>query len=252
MAEIIIQVRNSPNPLGFQDGDIVHAHNDTFLLWDHTQKLASHRKEQGGFFKSKNSMAYQMLNVVSEFRFERVSRIEVKKVNLADSSEYLISGNLNEYGEAIDLPQFIARRKSGGVAPMFGREHNAVWFGGTTNVTLPKLHTLWNNVITPRTGKTYQQHKRRSHNNGTLKGYLVLEMEDFTNVRRGRLEEADIDSTDPENPITLARRRRQIDWRNMAGINGAMIDDVLNRQRRVDVDRNTVRREADIVRIKTR
>lgn len=39
MPQIIIQIGDSPNPNGFLDNDIIHAWNDTFLLWRYTQIL---------------------------------------------------------------------------------------------------------------------------------------------------------------------------------------------------------------------
>ena len=252
MAELIIKIGDSPNPLSFRDEDVVHAHNDTYLLWQATQRITDHRKVLGGFFKPTTSMAFKRMEAVRQYKFERISRTEIKRITLADLSEETLSATPNADGEAIDVPQYIARRKAAGKLAMFGTEGRAIWFGGRTDASLTKLSTLWTDTITPETGLLESNHKQKweGYSNHFRKRWLVVVTDDFSNSRRSVIEESDIDLTDPENPITLAIRRHKVAWRSLSGLSAQDIADIANPNTRVDVDRGTVRSQASIVEVK--
>lgn len=316
MTELIVHIGDSPNPLGFKDGDVMHAHNDTYLLWQHTQRITDHRKEGGGFFKPIDCMACKRLEAVSEYKFQQISRTEIKRITLSNMSEEILTGPEfdvviggkdlyvtfpelilhRSYGrkpqkitallsaadtlgpvqfnqdtgvllvnglpkawtthlvnfQTIYVKEYIARRKASGKKPMFGTESSIVWFGGRTDAGLVKLSTLWTDVITPETGFQEADHKQQKYNSPFLRRHLVVVTTDFDNVRRGTIEEPDVDETDPDNPITLAIRKHHIDWRNMDGMSAKTIDDILNPRTKVEVKRDVVRVETDVVEVKTR
>ena len=151
MAELIIKIGDSPNPLSFRDEDVVHAHNDVYLLWQATQRITDHRKLPG-FFKRTDTMASKCMEAVRQYKIERINRTTIKRITLADMSEETLSATPNGRGQAIDVPQYMARRKAAGKLAMFGEEANAIWFCGSTDASLAKLSTLWTDTITPETG----------------------------------------------------------------------------------------------------
>ncbi len=234
---------------GYEDGDILHAHNDAYLLWQHTQSITDHRKVPGGFFKPIDCMACKRLEAVSQYKFQRISRTEIKRITLSDMGEETLSATPNVKNEAIDVPEFIARRKAGGKLPMFGSEDSVIWFGGHTSLT--KLSELWTDVITPETGLLEADHKQKTnYSHHFLKRYLVVVTTDFDEVRRGIIENTDVEYTNPGDAVLLAKRRHKVDWRNMSGMSAKTIADIEDTSVKVDVKRDVIRTESTIVEVK--
>lgn len=236
------------------DGDIIHAHNDIYLLWQHTQRIADHRKESGGFFKPLNCMACKMLETIYRYKFERVSVTEIKRIRLSDMREEILSEIPNTKNQVVHVPEYIARRKVAGKKPMFGTEEQAIWFGGRITVTLADLSTLWTNTITPETGLLEADHKQaRSYSTHFLRRHLVIVTTDFGNARRGILESRDIDETDPDNPVFIAERKHKIDWRADLSFSAATVARIDDRSDAVQVRRDLPKvDETVVVKIKAR
>ncbi len=251
MPEITIQIGDNPGVLGYEDNDIVQAENDTQLLWRNTQIVTDHRALPGGFFKPTNSLAYRRLRAFSKWMFERISATEIRRTLLSDMTSEILSNTPNAKEERIDLPLYMARRMAAGKRAMFGDEANAVWFEGTRQVTLDRLTTFWSNYVTPRTGLLAADHRQRNRSDRELSRYLVIVTNDFSNARASAMTEPHYDNTDPDNPVMLAKRRRNIDWRNLPSMEGADITRILDKRQRYSVRRDRVRTETDIVRVRT-
>lgn len=239
MPELTIQIGDSINPLGFKDGDIVHAMNDVQLLLRHTLLITDHRRIPGGFFKPVNSLAYMRLRGLSKWKVEGISDTEQRVTNLVTSEVIVKPARTKLY---------IQRRIAGGKKPMFGSQGNAVWFEGQRPISLSRLGKLWTDYITPRTGLRAADHRQRDYNTPHLKGYLVIVTNDFSNARREWLESPEMDETDPENSVMLRRRKRYMDWRNIPGISGDTIDQILDRRQRVAIRRDLIRDEIALAR----
>lgn len=239
MAELTIQIGDAVNPLGFRDGDIVHAMNDVMLLWRHTLIVTDHRKITPElFFKPIASLAYRCLRATSKWKVEGISATEERVTNLITSEVRVKPANTLEY---------IKRRMLGGKKAMFGNPFAPTWFEGQRPLTLARLTKLWTDHITARTGLLAADHMRRDYAANHLKRYLIIVTTDFSNARRSRLEEQHMDSTDPDNPVVIRRRKRFIDWRNLPGMSGDTIDQILDRHRRVDIRRDLIRDEVALV-----
>ena len=248
MPEITIQIGDSVNPLGFRDNDIVHAMNDLQLLWHHTLAITDHRKIPGGFFKPVHSLAYRRLRAFSHDMIQRISAKEIRVTDLTTSEEIIKSDVPNAKKQVCHVRQYMARAMAAGKRAMFGNEQNAIWFEGWRDVTLPRIGTLWADHITSQTGLRAVDHRRRDYSANHLKRYLIIVTNDFSDARREWLEAPQMDNTDPDNPVMVRRRRRYIDWRNLPGMSGATIDEILDRHRRVDIHRDLIRDETALAR----
>ena len=222
---------------GYSDGDIMHANNDVSMLWRHTQIITDHRKEAGGFYKTIGNMAYERFEAVSKWKFERISGSEIRRTLLADMSNEVLSNTPNGNGHAIDVPQYMARRETAGKRAMFGAASIAVWFEGHREITLAMLSILWTDTITPETGLLEADHKQLSYSHHFLKRHLVISVNDFDNARREVLESPDLDITDPDNPILIAKRKHKILWRFLSGLSAGDITDIEDRTIKVDPQR---------------
>lgn len=247
MSELILKIGDSPEPLGYRDGDVLHAFNDEYLLWQHTQRIVDHRKIGGGFFKPLNSMAFKCGEAVRQYKYERLNRTTIRRTLLSDDSSEELSSTPNAKGEAIDVQLFVSGRIGSGL-PMFGDEATVVWFGGNTGASLAKLATLWTDVITPETGLVQANHlSKTNYRASVLKAFYIVVTDDFNNDRRAAIEEPDIDETDPNNLIFLAQRKWHVVWRNLSGLTDSDKQDIADKTVRVPVDRGRVRSESSIV-----
>ena len=236
MAELIIKTFDSG---GFLDNDIFEAKNDTYLLWQATQRIADHRKIGGDFFKPISSMAFGVMLATSRYMIEQLSRSEIKVTLLSDMSEEIKGPLPNENGNAIALTQYMERRMGPGKRAMFGNEDRAVWFEGQADITLANLENIWIDHITPETGLLADNHKKHhTYRTHFLKKFLVIVTTDFDNERRGELESPieNITPADPEDPDSkeivdrIAERRHRVNWRSLPGKTPAMIAEIENRR----------------------
>ena len=237
---------------GYGDGAVMHANNDVFLLWRHTEIITDHRKIGGDFFKPTSSMAFKRLSAVSKWKFERVSQTEIRRIFLADMTEEILSGTPNAEGHTIDVPLYVALRKAAGKRAMFGPEESVVWFEGQREITLLMLSTLWTETITPETGLLEADHKQRNHPPHFLKRHFVIAVTDFDNTRRGILESSDWDETDPDNPVLISKRKYKVDWRNLSGVTAGTIADVEDPKIKVEPKKDVTYVETDIVEAKAK
>jgi hypothetical protein len=154
------------------------------------------------------------LSTVSQYKFERVSRTEVKRILLSDMSEEVLSNTPNGNGERIDVKAYVerriahAKRSNAGGKALFGTPGREVWYGGRTDVSRPNLTTVWAEIerVTPN-----RQRDFTSYPNLNRKKHLVLQTDDFTSARGALLTQPEYDNTDPENPILVRKRARFVD-----------------------------------------
>ncbi len=263
MPELTIKIGDDPNPLGFRDGDIIHAWNDAHLLLQHTWRIVDHRKLGGGFYKPKSSLAYKCQRALSKWMIERdfpgrKTQEEILVTNLVTGETEVKSDIRNANGNRINLSMYLDRREAAGTRAIFGSRVTAVWFEGRREITMARLHTLWAEHITPREGLVMAGHLKREYGASHLKKHLVIITNDFSDARRDYLEEALVeefdnagfDPDDPgyRDPVMRRQRKRYIDWRNIPGMSGGTIDEILDRRRVIAVRRDLIRDETTLAR----
>lgn len=216
--ELAICVRPHPK---YEDGDILVAKNRRAIRWDAAQRICWPRignKKAGGMLESTQPLLKKMLEHTSQYKFERVSETEVKRILLSDLSEEIISNTPNGNGEAMDVKQYVARRRAAKKKPIFGTDGAEIWYGGRTTADHATLDLVWNDIETD-TPEREINHQFFPFSPRELSGFLVIAVDEFDDTTAGDLTSPLIDDVDPENPVTLkARKNKIIEWRDLRDV----------------------------------
>jgi hypothetical protein len=151
-----------------------------------------------------------------QYRFERVSRTGIKRITLADLSEVLIDGSpklIDGKMQHMAVPLYVARRLVHERHKMFGTMGAEVWYGGRTDVSDAKLSLVWNAI---ETKTAFREVNFPLWPAGTkdLISHLFVTVDDFDEAEANDLVSPELDLTDPDNPITVKKRQRHIDWKS--------------------------------------
>jgi hypothetical protein len=228
MAELVLKVGDSENPDGYKDGDILCAFSDHRIACVHLEhichpKLAVRNKR---YILPGTSLVETLHSEGCQYRFEPItvgSKRMLKRITLADSSEEVFDKNPSFY---------IELRLLHGKKAIFGEfgSGRPYWFGGRVNMTPAKVSNVWD-AVELATSNSRTDPLRKAWPMGSREGFefLYIRSRDFSESRRHEYETADIDETDPDNPIKLARRKYRIDWEADLGLSARSRTDIKDR-----------------------
>lgn len=273
MAELVLKIGSvSPDSKHYQDGDILAAFNSRFIRCVHAQHICHVKNAGGGIGALRDNVhvARDWFEHTHQYRFERVSRTEIKRITLADMSEVLIDGTpkrIDGKMQHTDVALYVAGRLAHERHKIFGSPGREVWYGGRTDVSNAKLTLVWNTIETKTVNREidfrrwpmqkeqpaqqirlaipsdhhrfliargdtppfqlkYFGTDRRYHvaDEGTVvtailggaesRSHLFVTVDDFAEAAASDLVSPELDLTDPDNPITIKKRRRHIAWRD--------------------------------------
>lgn len=237
MAEVLLKVGTySPgNPLQFQEGDILHAFNTHRCECTHAQHICLPRVngakpvDLNGFRQDALGLAQKYFDESYEFRFERVSRDEVKRITLSDLSEEVLSKTNPDPDKRIDVATYVASRlayakrpdvKGAGKA-IFGTPGAEIWYGGSTVISSTNLTNIWNFIET-QTPNLRVNFGRWNWSATELRHNLAIAVDDFTDAEAGTLTAPEYDGSDP--PVMLKKRSKFVDFRGEAQLAGSLSD----------------------------
>lgn len=200
---------------GYEDGDILGVFNRRQIrrVWaQHICSVRSVQRNANGLIPSAHH-SRDWYEATHQYRFERVSSNEVLRTVIATATADLLSNTANAAGEQIDVAEFIRRRKKSVGFGLFGSVGSEVWYGGQTDTADDKLDAVWTAI---ETKTAYREVDFPDWPAGVqeLKSHLFLQMNDMTDAEADELTASEIDNSDPDNPITIRKRRQKIDWRS--------------------------------------
>ncbi len=220
MAEIALKVGSvSANPEQYQDGDIVAAFNSRMIRCTHAQNIC-HVKQAGGgrnAHRSDAHVARDWFENTHQYRFERVSRTEIKRITLADMSEVTINDTpqlIDGKMQHMDVERYIQRRLAHEGHKIFGTDGAEVWYGGRTDVSNAKLDLVWA-AIESKTAFLEANHTKWPAGGRDLMTMLFLPVNDFSDTDSESYVASEYDLTDPDNPVVVRKRKRFINWRSI-------------------------------------
>ena len=234
MAELCIKIKRD-KPSKYEDGDIIFAPNNRRIKDVHAQVICHPKKMgfNGDGLRIANCLLDTYKSKVMQYKFQRVSAKEIKRITLATMDEEIISDVPNAKKEAIDVPLFVARRLRSDRHQIFGTKGSEYWYGGHTDASLAKLAPVWA-AIESKTAYREADHTKWPFTEGELKNYLCVAVDDFDNETRGDLESPLTDDKDPENIVTLKHRKHKVDWQNLA-LSTVIKDSILAKGVKVDI-----------------
>lgn len=238
MAELLVKIGPGSN---YTDGDVLEAFSDRRIACTHAQHICHPRRadrNQSGLIL-RDSLAERYLEIVSEFRFERISATEIERITLA-------TGARERFGpESIDVRLFIRRRKVKLDHLLFGEDGAEVWFGGRTNVDAANVARVWDDIeIRTKHRRRDERHVLWTMGRLDIRSHLAIRVDPMDDIEaasyrepqfavdgngryrwerivddgtRAELGVSDDQTAPPDQRpgwqlITAARRRRKVDW----------------------------------------
>lgn len=216
MPELAIKVGDGAN---YRDGDILAAFNRRRTRCAHAQHICHVMKAGGGVgaLRDNAHVARDWFEHTAQYRFERVSHTEIKRITLATLDEVLVNGapkRIDGRAQHMDVALFVARRMAHGRHRMFGSRGREIWYGGRTDMSNSALNLVWNAIET-KTAEREINFRRWPAGRQDLISHLFVTIEDFDETVASDLVSPELDETDPDNPITIKKRRHHITWRDV-------------------------------------
>lgn len=218
MAELALKIGDTDT---YKDGDILCAFNSRRIRCTHAQHICHPKLAGGGVGAHRDDahVARDWFEATAQYRFERVSTKEVKRVTLAtmdeviiDSTPRLVDGKM----QAMDVNQYVARRLAHDRHRIFGSPGAEVWYGGRTDVSNTALNKVWTAIET-KTPERESSYTRWPAGRQDLKEHLFIAVDDFDDKEAETLVEPDTEVTgqDPDGAdiiVTHQKRKRKVDW----------------------------------------
>lgn len=213
MAEIVLKVKDSPT---YKDGDILCAFSDRRISDVHVQHIChpkNHDFNSDGL-RDRNTLLEIHLQNVMEFRFERVSKTEMKRYNLRTGEVDLFSDKPDVNGERIDVPFYLKRRKGNARHKIFGSLGSEIWYGGNARPTEESLDKVWVD-IEDRTDDKKSNYPLFPISETEKAHFLGLSVDPFDDLEGAVLVEEDTEEIDGEI-LNVQKRKHKVDYQAMA------------------------------------
>jgi len=247
--ELIIKIGDGG---GFEDGDIIHAFNSKKILSVHAQHITHPKKapKNGDGLRVPDSLLEVYLENTKEYRFERISQREIRKINLVTGEQDIFSDVSNSNGEYIDVPLFIERRLRNDNHMIFGTKGNEYWYGGNTITTDEKIDKVWKE-IEKRTEHKKSDHTSFPFTDNELSNHYAIKIDDFTDNEANEFTAPELGEVDEkgDKPV-LKQRKHKVDYKNLPGLSEKDKQDISNKNIKKDHRKNKSFKKADIVKLK--
>ncbi len=216
MAELTLKIGAGAN---YVDGDILAAFNSRRIRCVHAQHICHVKNAGGGIgaLRDNAHVARDWFEHTHQYRFERVSRTEIKRILLFDMNEVLFDNTpklVDGKMQHMDVELYVNRRMLHNLHKIFGTPGAEVWYGGKTDVSDTKLSLVWNAIET-KTAFREVNFPLWPAGSKDLISHLFVTVDDFDEAEASDLVSPELDLTDPDNPITVKKRRRHIEWKTV-------------------------------------
>lgn len=222
MAELLIKVGDrSADPTDYKDGDILCAFNRRRIRCTHAQHIChinrAARNESGLIVGTE--IARDFFETTHQYQWERVSANELRRTNLVTGTEIVYGSTPVEDpdrpGRMIhcNVRSFLRRRRQRNNHYIFGEEGAEFFYGGRIDFSESKVESVWD-AIESKTPFRRIDHDRWPMGNLDVRHHLPITVDEFDDVTAEELVASDVDETDPENPVIVAKRKNHVDWQN--------------------------------------
>jgi hypothetical protein len=216
MPELALKIAPGAN---YADGDILCAFNSRRIRCVHAQHICHVKQAGGGIggLRDNVHVARDWFEHTHQYRFERVSKTEIKRVTLADLKEVLINGTpklIDGKMQHMDVERYVNRRMLHNGHKMFGTTGAEVWYGGLKDESDAKLTLVWNAIET-KTAFREVDFPLWPVGTKDLISDLFVTVDDFNEAEAEDLISPELDLTDPDDPIVVKERRHHIDWKTV-------------------------------------
>lgn len=221
MAELLLVVTDEQRPPNrSQDGDVLCAFNDRQILCCHAQHICHPKRAErngSGLIVASDVLA-RYHEATAQYRFQRVSATEVERIELATGNREVFGPKPNARGELIDVRLFLRRRRRHPRHHVFGEDGAEYWYGGRTDHSPSAISRVWD-AIEQATPHRRVEFPRWPLGSIERRHYLPVMLDsDIDDVTVRDLVAPEIDDTDPEHPVVVAKRTHRVAWRDTLGV----------------------------------
>lgn len=261
MASGHLQLIIKPHPT-YEDGDVISAMNHLAIRRIAGSRICFERISNrqlaglnGSGFLPNTHLLKDWHEACCQFRLERLNRNQCKQIRLSDMAEITIttgiphtdlSGKLNRQMN-VDLyfkrQLSTFREQNARGKALFsddGNELKMVMYGGRTDMGSAAMNTVWA-AITSKTGRLEADettYKKEPPFGSYQRRRVVIRVDDFTDEEAGVITSSLQDLTDPDNPITVKKRKSWVDWENSLGLSAKEISDSKDDSKDPDLRKN--------------
>lgn len=244
MAEIVLKVGDAiaGDNKTYQDGDVLCAFTDRHIKCVHAEHIC-HIKTvafNSDGLNPAGTLPEKFRQRTSQYKFERVSKYEIRRTNQLTQESEILSNIPNEKGEYIHVPLYLARRKLHPGHVIFGTEGNEIWYGGRRDVSESIVDAVWNDI------ETCSEYRKTDHVLWPLgvddkRVHLGIKLtNNITEETQARI--VNIETNKPpgdypkgEEQQIDRKRRANVQWRDL---NLATVEDIENPSKSIDVREN--------------
>ena len=236
--ELIVKTIDVPGDSSYKDGDIVQAFSNDRIHMCHAEMICSPDSSPLNTvtgLRSNDGLLMKFTEAVSKYKFVRLNTNEVKRINLIDSSEDIISNTANANGERIDIHQFLKTRLSFKNHKIFGSSGAEIWYGGSRQ---HNIQDIWNDIET-HTDNLMVDHSSWPLTDTEKRHFLPLNASGFKN---GSISEISSDTVNTRHSpavktetvdgeqqvVVVAQRQWQVPYWDLSTDLGININDVRN------------------------
>lgn len=255
MPELVLKIGDGAN---YEDGDVLAAFNRRRIRCCHAQMICWPRRngaKLGGFLGSSEPLLEFMLAKRSRYKFERVSRTEMRRTDQIAMKSEILSDTPNAKGERIDVELFVERRLHSRKLPLFGSEGREIWYGGWTDSSAATVEVLWDEIERV-TAFRRTEHDRWPMGVEDLKVHFAIAVDEFDDAAADSLVAPLTRNVTPteENPdgIEVVKKRKQhIVWGDLPGLSAGTLSDIPDPSVSVDIRGAATFLRGDVLETKT-
>ena len=230
MAELFLKIGAGSN---YEDGDILCAFNNCRIRCAHAQHICKLDGFNSNGFRVPDCLADIFQQRTYQFKFERVSAKEIRRITLATMDEEILNDKLNAKGEAIDVPLYITYAIKHNKHRIFGTTGHEYWYGGNVNYSNDILTDIWHEIES-KTSFREVDYPLWPAGKEDLKQHFGIRVNDFDDSVANFYVESIIDNKDERNPVIIKKRKNFVDRENLS-LPAAVKDKITDKSISVDI-----------------
>lgn len=231
MAELLLKIGDAANksPESYKDGDVLCAMNQCRIRYVAAQHICKPHEFTRDGLRASGSVCEKLLFHTYQYKFERISRTEINRIDLSTMQVETFGPIPNERGEKINVPAYLQHALKNPRHRIFGTSGAEVWYGGRTTCNNVTLNKVWADIemMTPEREINHQKWNwaPREH-----QIFLALIVEDFDNAVREELVSPEITRESPDaDPVVVKKRSRRVNWEMLNDMTSGRASRVKNR-----------------------
>jgi len=237
----------------YEDGDIIAALSDRRIKHVHSAALChkKHADRRSNGLIVNDSLTHDYCKQIYEYRFERLSRDELRITRLPDGSTIRIKSGEPFTGfdgreQHMEIEEFVRRRRhsddSRDHLPMFGEDGGEIWYGGRCDFSETTLDTIWDAIEQKRdVARTDSDFQLWPFGHLDIHHHLPVRVDSMTESeaqewiqpKYKRNSDGDLVLDEDGSPIVEKKRKHYLPWRDILDDLGVTESEVLDRGKAV-------------------